>query len=106
MCFQHVPLLLSIFGKYFPSPGDPASYCSNPSLLESSVSDSSLVPAELIAKLDLTGRLPIAGDVKYIFCTKSGPGPISLGVDESILDPATGLPKADVPKHKRLQISH
>lgn len=50
------------------------------------------------------GRLPNAGDVKYIFHTKSGPGPLQQPPSESLLDPETGNPVAPGPKHKRMRI--
>ena len=50
------------------------------------------------------GRVPNAGDVKYIFHTKSGPGPLQQPPSESLLDPETGNPVAPGPKHKRMRI--
>ncbi len=94
-----------MFGKYFPAPGFPRDYCSDPNFFAACVSDSTLIPDELKAKLDSTGRVPTPGDVKYIFTTKSGPGPISQPIDEILLDTATGLPKPPTSRHKRLKIS-
>ena len=41
--------------------------------------------------VEKTGRVPTAGDVKMMYYTKSGPGPQSLGSEEAIIDPETGL---------------
>ena len=46
-----------------------------------------------------------AGDVKYIFYTKSGPGPILQPIEEAVLDTTTGLPIDVSHKHKRMKIS-
>ena len=45
----------------------------------------------MLAATDKTGRTPAVGDVKMFYYTKSGPGPLTLGLDESNLDPKTGL---------------
>jgi hypothetical protein len=67
-------------------------------------SDASLIPAELIEKLDKCGRAPASGDVKYIFYTKSGPGPIHQPLSEAVLDTSTGLPIDVSHKHARMKI--
>ncbi len=93
--------------RYFPAGGATADYCSNPAMYDRVNTDAaSLLPVELIAKLDQTGRVPLAGDVKYIFCTKCGPGPLRQPAEESLLDPASGMPVPPSARHKRLVISH
>lgn len=93
---------------YFPAPAvlGPSGYCSNEDALAKVIQKTSqLVSPQLMSALDHTGRTPASGDVKYIFLTKSGPGPIRQPFEESLLDPHTGLAKAPSNKHKRLQIS-
>lgn len=46
---------------------------------------------ELVKAVEKTGRIPVVGDVKKIYYTKSGPGPQSLGSDQAIIDSETGL---------------
>lgn len=46
---------------------------------------------ELLASTDKTGRTPDEGDVKMFYYTKCGPGPQALSMEESNLDPTTGL---------------
>lgn len=98
---------------YFPAPGNPEDYCNNPALyaqvvaeVEKFTAPANLPAAELFAKLDATGRVPHAGDVKYIYTTKAGPGPQAQPAEESLLDPKTGLPVPPGPKHKRMEIQH
>lgn len=91
--------------KYFPAPGAVDEYCSSPEEYSRIAADTdALVPPELIEKLDKTGRAPVPGDVKYVFLTKSGPGPIRQPLEESLLDPETGMPVPPGPKHKRMRI--
>lgn len=99
---------------YFPAPNDPADYCNNPTLYNDVVTEVDrylTTPTagsgrELLTKLDATGRIPNAGDVKYIYTTKAGPGPIIQPSTESLLDSTTGQPVAPGPKHKRMKICH
>jgi hypothetical protein len=98
-------MVASIMGKYFPPPADLVDYCNKPSDLAAVISNSSLIPSDLVNKLDETGRIPTAGDVKYIFLTKAGPGPIAQPLSESLLSPATGLPVPPSSRHKRMDIS-
>jgi hypothetical protein len=92
--------------RYFPAPLQSySSYCNNPIELERIISDTS-IPVDLITKLDLTGRIPCSGDVKYIFLTKVGPGPLHQSApEESLLNPETGLPVPPSSKHKQMRIS-
>ena len=99
------PLIYAIMTRYFPAPAAPADYTNKPSMYEQVCGDANLIPEELCNKLDRCGRAPAAGDVKYIFYTKSGPGPILQPIDEAILDTTTGLPIDVSHKHKRMQIS-
>jgi diphosphomevalonate decarboxylase len=45
----------------------------------------------LLVATDRTGRTPRAGDVKMMYYTRSGSGPLVLGTEEANLDPETGL---------------
>mmetsp|Transcript_27336 Transcript_27336/g.41362 ORF Transcript_27336/g.41362 Transcript_27336/m.41362 type:complete len:421 (+) Transcript_27336:73-1335(+) len=49
------------------------------------------IKPDLLEEANKTGRTPNAGDVKMIYFTKAGPGPQKLSMDESNLDPKTGL---------------
>jgi len=93
---------------YFPSPSDDTStYCNRHDLFDEvtqKVDD--YITAELLKALNETGRIPVAGDVKYIFVTKSGPGPLQQSSSESLLHPQTGLPVEPGPRHKRMRINH
>lgn len=53
--------------------------------------DSFELDPELIAAIDKTGRVPTPGDVKMMYYTRAGPGPKTLSLDDSNLDPDTGL---------------
>lgn len=101
-------LVLAVVAKYFPSPAEqgPSGYCSDKARFDEAVRDEeSIIPAQLREALRHTGRVPTAGDVKYIFLTKPGPGPLKQPIEESLLDPATGNLKPPSDKHKRLQIA-
>ena len=58
-------------------------------------------------KLGKCGRVPAANDVKYMFLTKVGGGPVLQTVEDSVIDLATGQPKptqiTDL-KHMRMSI--
>eukprot|EP01038_Epipyxis_sp_PR26KG_P007312 gene7312-9962_t len=103
---EFTPILSSIMAKYFPAPhNNYDNYCNKPSELQHHLSQfDSLIPPELIKRINETGRIPIPNDVKYIFLTKSGPGPINQPLTESLLDYNTGLPKEPGPKHKKMKI--
>jgi hypothetical protein len=100
-------MVLAVMARYFPAPGAPDLYTNDATsyvrVAAAAVYDS-LVPAELQTQLERTGRAPAAGDVKYIFNTRSGPGPIKQPLEESLLDPATGGPRPPGPKHARMRI--
>ena len=53
--------------------------------------DDFTLDSKLLEETDMTGRIPSSGDVKMFYYTKSGPGPLTLGLEESNLDPKTGL---------------
>lgn len=72
---------------YFPACSE--NYINNPDFAKE-IASFSLDP-ELLAATDKTGRTPTAGDVKMFYYTKSGPGPQILSLEESNLDPKTGL---------------
>lgn len=94
-------------GRYFPGPGsDSTAYCNKPAEFDSLVAQfEELVPPELAAKLEGAGRKPAVGDVKYVFLTKSGPGPIPQPAEESLLNPADGQPVQPSANHRRMKLS-
>jgi diphosphomevalonate decarboxylase len=104
---QDVELVLSVMAKYFPSHhADVANYCSNPTMFAAvTAGESTIISGDLRASLEKTGCKPNPGDVKFVFVTKSGPGPIRQPAEESLLNPETGLPVPPNEKHRRLQIS-
>lgn len=103
---QNVPLITAIMHKYFPAPSALTDYCNNPTELESITQQTNtLIPTALVTLLDATGRKPIPNDVKYMFLTKSGPGPLLQPLSESLLDLQTGLPVEAGPKHKKMKLS-
>ena len=87
---KHAVELAALMLRFYPTEvGAEESYISNPAFA-SEVRSHELDPA-LIAAVEKTGRVPTAGDVKMMYYTKSGPGPQSLGSEEAIIDPETGL---------------
>jgi diphosphomevalonate decarboxylase len=100
-------LIYAVMARYFPAPNrdDIGAYTNSPDIYNKVTADSEIIPADLLAKLDRCGRVPTAGDVKYMFHTKSGPGPIHQPLSEAVLDTTTGLPIDVSHKHKRMQIS-
>ena len=101
--------MLAVMARYFPSPSGSnnsgSGYCSNPAVYEAVTQrEAALVPADLLQQLDHTGRVPASGDVKYIFLTKPGPGPVKQDLSESLLNSQTGELNPVSQKHKRLQI--
>lgn len=72
---------------YFPAYGE--NYVNNSDYLKI-IQEYKLDP-ELLVATDKTGRVPESGDVKMFYYTKSGPGPQTLSLEESNLDPKTGL---------------
>jgi hypothetical protein len=101
-------MVMAVMTKYFPAPGAPELYCNKPSEYNAATDEETfkkLVPADLADKLSKTGRLPAAGDVKYIFSTRSGPGPTSQPDTEALLDLVTGMPRAPGPKHRRMRLA-
>ena len=111
---KYAPLVTAVMAHYFPPPplsSDPSSaeaarslYCNNPTLLRDAELNVRL-SEELLERLDATGRTPRSGDVKYMFLTKSGPGPVRQPYEESLLDEQTGLFKEPGSKHKRMKIA-
>ena len=94
-------------GTYFPPPGRAEEYCNNAPSWCASVDEARVrITPELSAQLSRTGlSRKAAGDVKYVFVTKAGPGPTRQSAEEHLLDPTSGLPV--VPrglKHRRLRI--
>mmetsp|Transcript_9936 Transcript_9936/g.10041 ORF Transcript_9936/g.10041 Transcript_9936/m.10041 type:complete len:462 (-) Transcript_9936:86-1471(-) len=102
---EYLPLVTAVMHLYFPPPPSlPLSlYCNDATLYSKCVS-TSLSPS-LVQRLDTTGRKAVAGDVKHVFLTGPGPGPLSQPFSESLLNLQTGLPQPASSKHKRLQIA-
>jgi diphosphomevalonate decarboxylase len=99
-------MIMAVMARYFPAPSKTSDYCSDPVFYDGCNGKAGdLIPAELLALLEKTGRVPMAGDVKYVFHTRAGPGPIKQPSDEMLLDPATGMPVAPKPHHKKLEIA-
>ncbi len=98
--------LLAMATLYFPTNDASAvSYCNRPEeYLRVANSATALLPTELQARLATTGRIPKPDDVKFVFLTKVGPGPINVPISESLLDPNTGEPVEPGPNHKRMKI--
>jgi diphosphomevalonate decarboxylase len=105
---KHVDSLLALVNLYFPTSDSTAeSYCNRPAdFLRVGATINEHLPEELVAKLATTGRIPKPDDVKFVFVTKVGPGPVNLPANESLLDPNTGNPVEPGPAHKRLKIGH
>lgn len=103
---QHVDSILAMVATFFPPPGNTESYCNRPDRYESALQNAgALLPADLQLRLHSTGRVVKAGDVKYVFVTKSGAGPICQPASERLLDPVSGLQVEPGPSHKRMRIS-
>jgi diphosphomevalonate decarboxylase len=101
-------LIYSIMARYFPAPNSNSicDYTNNADYYNECTNNAdNLIPADLANQLDKCGRVPASGDVKYMFYTKSGPGPIHQPIEEAILDTSTGLPIDVSHKHKRMRIS-
>lgn len=104
---EYAPLVTAVMSHYFPAPGsNAAEYCNKPDDFNRIVSAVDIhISSELKTKLDATGRIPKAGDVKYMFLTRAGPGPIAQPETESLLNPETGEAVAPGPKHKRMKLA-
>lgn len=104
---KDVDLLVSVMSKYFPpyNHSNLGEYCNDATRLFHAIQNQENLPSSLVSLLDKCGRVPVAGDVKYMFITKSGPGPINVGIEHSLLDPSTGLPVPPRPEHRQLKIS-
>ena len=90
--------------KYFPAPGPLRDYCNNVAEYANAISQQSFLPEKLLESLAKTGRTPTPGDVKYVFYTRSGPGPIPQPQSEALLSPQTGLPVPAGPRHKQMKV--
>jgi diphosphomevalonate decarboxylase len=88
---EHLTETAALMLHYFPAPeNNPTKeYLNRPSLVEA-VSKFTLDPT-LLEACNATGRTPVAGDVKQVYCTQAGPGPQVLTMADANLDPATGL---------------
>lgn len=79
----------ALMTHYFPSTGAEG-FCNDAAFEANTVSF--VLDPELLACTDKCGRTPLAGDVKMVYHTKSGPGPLVLDNDkDGNLDPKTGL---------------
>ena len=87
---SYVVEIAALMVHYFPSPTDGEDSYINNAKFASKVVDFQL-SEDLLAAANKTGRTPVAGDVKMFYYTKSGPGPLVLGLEESNLDLITGL---------------
>lgn len=105
---EHSPMIMAAMAKYFPAPGPTGDYCNNKTEFDRVNAEAAeLLPAELQEALSKCGRVPAANDVKYMFLTKVGGGPIEQTVEGSVLDLAYGVPKLaqETDKlHKRMSI--
>lgn len=98
-------MLVAVAAKYFPPSGSVENYCNNPVLYNDVLNNiDTILPTELVSNLNQTGRVPVVGDIKYIFTTKPGPGPIRQPLEEALIDYVTGLPREPGPKHRRMKI--
>ena len=75
---------------YFPSNNDLIDQYINNTGYAQEIQDFK-ISEELLLATDKCGRTPASGDVKMFYYTKSGPGPQVLSIEESNLDPKTGL---------------
>ena len=98
-------MIFAVMTKYFPAPGALRDYCNNVPEYADAVAKQAFLPEQLLASLEKTGRTPVAGDVKYMFHTQSGPGPISQPQSEALLSPQTGLPVPAGPRHKQMKVT-
>jgi len=101
---KDAPMVQAVMARHFPTAGDTNDYHSDPGFFESCVASPSLVPPALQEALDKTGHTPKSGDVKYMFYTKPGPGPIKAADEDILLDPSTGMPVPPQPQHRKLVI--
>lgn len=98
-------LIFAVMTKYFPAPGALRDYCNNVPEYAAAVAKQAFLPEQLLASLNKTGRTPVAGDVKYMFHTRSGPGPIRQPQSEALLSPQTGLPVPAGPRHQQMKVT-
>ena len=84
---KHVVEICALMFKFYPEYGD--EYIPNTEFAEEVKSFE--IDENLMRAVERTGRIPTSGEVKKIYYTKSGPGPLSLGNESSLIDPITGL---------------
>lgn len=103
---QHVDALLAMTATFFPTGGSSERFCNRPDRYDRALQNAGvLLPADLQLRLQSTGRVVKAGDVKYVFVTKTGAGPICQPAGEHLLDSVTGQQVEPGPAHKRMRIS-
>jgi diphosphomevalonate decarboxylase len=82
--------IVSLILHYFPSTGE--GYIANQSEMVKAAVQKHSLSLDLIKAVDnVLGQVPRRGDVKMIYFTKSGPGPLRLGEKEALIDPHSGL---------------
>jgi diphosphomevalonate decarboxylase len=88
---EHLTETAALMLHYFPAPASDVTkeYLNRPALVEA-VAAFTLDPT-LLEACNATGRTPVPGDVKQVYCTQAGPGPQVLTMADANLDPATGL---------------
>jgi hypothetical protein len=102
---KDVEMLLSVMSKYFPPmSANISEYCNDKEALCAAIQRQGALPGDLLSSLERCGRVPVPGDVKYIFVTRPGSGPINVGMEHALLDPATGQPVPPRPEHRQLKV--
>lgn len=86
---QYSTELAALMLHFYPSSNDNQNYFNNKSKLKEAM-EFTLDPS-LIEAVTRTGREVHANDVKMMYYTKSGPGPLTLTKDEALIDATTGL---------------
>ena len=92
---QYHLTLLAFMLHFFPLPSgySEAEYSNRPDLLSvaKDALDKDKLPKGLIETASLNCRIPKAGDVKMMYCTKVGPGP-KKAPSECLVEVDTGMP--------------
>lgn len=96
----YVDELLSALLYFYPAIGN-TEYMNKPEVYHRARQGISKLPKELLDALSATGREPAAGDVKFVYYTKAGSGPVELSASEHMVDLQTGQP-IPPPKAKKV----
>ena len=87
---EHLVEVCALLLRYYPGKEGNEEYVNKKEIVEAASAYE--IPQDLIEAIDnKTRREPRVGDVKMIYCTKSGPGPQCLEDNEALIDPKTGL---------------